>query len=58
MSRRKQPKLSASQRKHLLELHDAGLHTLWVPDIRGVGPELRVRDGNQPDRMIGTWRYD
>jgi hypothetical protein len=31
---------------------------LWVPDIRGVGPELRVRDGNQPDRMIGAWLYD
>ncbi len=27
MSRGKQPKLSASQRKHLLELHDAGTHT-------------------------------
>jgi transposase len=27
MSRRKQPKLSASQRKHLLELPDAGTHT-------------------------------
>jgi Helix-turn-helix domain of resolvase len=27
MSRGKQPKLSASQRSHLLELHDAGIHT-------------------------------
>ncbi|HKA10013.1 MAG TPA: hypothetical protein VKI99_06035 [Candidatus Dormibacteraeota bacterium] len=27
MSRGKQPKLPASQRKHLLELHDAGTHT-------------------------------
>lgn len=27
MSRGKQHKLSASQRKHLLELHDAGTHT-------------------------------
>jgi hypothetical protein len=27
MSRGKQPKLSASQRKHLLELHNAGTHT-------------------------------
>jgi transposase-like protein len=32
--------------------------TLWVPDIRGVGPQLLVRDGNQPDRMIGAWLYD
>ena len=27
MSRRKQPKLSASQRNHRLELHDAETHT-------------------------------
>jgi IS30 family transposase len=27
MSRGTQPKLSASQRKHLRELHDAGTHT-------------------------------
>ena len=27
MSRRKQPKLFASQRNHRLELHDAGTHT-------------------------------
>jgi transposase len=27
MRRGKQPKLSASQRNHLLELHDAGTHT-------------------------------
>jgi transposase len=27
MSRGKQPELSASQRKHLLEPHDAGTHT-------------------------------
>lgn len=33
MSRGKQPEFSASQRKYLLELHDAGTHTQegWWP---------------------------
>jgi hypothetical protein len=37
MSRGKQPKLSASQRRHLLEPHDAGTHTqeelAELPDV-------------------------
>jgi DNA invertase Pin-like site-specific DNA recombinase len=54
--RGKQPKLSASQRKHLLELHDAGAHTqeelaeLFSVSRATIYRELQRRTASSPGR--------